>query len=290
MRLIAGLESSPREIYTGAIGVVEPGRKASFSIAIRTARFDHRSDTAVYGAGGGIVWDSRTDDEWDELLAKAQVVNRPPRPEIEIFETLRFSPSDGYFLRHLHRDRLASSAHWFGWPFDPAAFDRLLDKGAYGLRASARVRVRLRSNGRLSLQSSPFQPESPSLPSIRLVSLPAGTDPVFLHHKTSVRNQYDPDGSGREWLFFNNRGRVTESSIANLVYEMEGERFTPPVTDGLLPGVWRRHLLEQGRVRERSLAVGELPNLSRIWLVNALRGEREVFEVLDTQGRRCFAR
>lgn len=290
MRLIAGLEASPREIYTGAIGVVEPGRKASFSIAIRTAWFDHRSDTAVYGAGGGIVWDSRADDEWDELLAKAQVVNRSPRPEFELFETLRFTMSDGYFLRRLHRDRLAASAQWFGWPFDPAAFDRLLDQAAHGLRAAARVRVRLRSNGCLFLQSTPFQPESAPVPSIGLFPLPAGTDPVFLHHKTSVRNQYDPDGSGREWLFFNGQGRVTESSIANVVYELEGERYTPPIVDGLLAGVWRRHLLEQGGVRERSLAVAELPSLSRMWFVNALRGEREVFEVLDAQGRRCFAR
>jgi len=288
MQLIADLEDSPRGIYTGAIGVVEPGRKARFSIAIRTAWFDHHSDTAVYGAGGGIVWDSRAEDEWDELLAKAQVVNRPARPAFELFETLRFTPTNGYFLRHLHRDRLAASAHWFGWRFDVGAFDRLLDQAARSLRSAARIRVRLRPNGQLSLQSSPFSDSGAAVSSIELVKLPAGLDPVFLHHKTSNRRHYDPDGSSRERLFFNPEGQVTESSIASVVYELEGAKYTPPVTDGLLGGVWRRQLLEQGAVRERSLAIAELANLSRLWLVNALRGERQVLEVLDDRQNVLF--
>jgi len=215
-------------------------------------------------------------------------VNRTPRPAFELFETLRFTPSNGYLLRHLHRSRLAASAHGFGWPFDAGAFDRLLDHAAAGLRSAARVRVNLRPGGHLSLQSSPFSDVPATVASIELAPLPAGLDPVFIHNKTTIRTHYDPDGTGRERLFFNQQGRVTESSIANVVYAFEGQKYTPPLADGLLGGVWRRQLLDLGVVRERSLAVGELGKLSRLWLVNALRGEREVLEVRDTRQRVLF--
>ena len=40
MKIIRELESTPRNLYTGAIGWLRPGRKASFSVAIRTAVID----------------------------------------------------------------------------------------------------------------------------------------------------------------------------------------------------------------------------------------------------------
>jgi para-aminobenzoate synthetase/4-amino-4-deoxychorismate lyase len=78
MRVIRSLESGPRGVYCGAIGMVAPGgRRARFNVAIRTAVVDRAAGTAVYGAGGGITWDSSPAAEWAELLAKAAVLGRP---------------------------------------------------------------------------------------------------------------------------------------------------------------------------------------------------------------------
>ena len=52
--------------------------RARFSVAIRTAVVDRAAGTAVYGAGGGITWDSDPAAEWAELLAKAAVLGRRP--------------------------------------------------------------------------------------------------------------------------------------------------------------------------------------------------------------------
>ena len=78
MEIIRELESGPRGVYCGAIGLVAPPSepvRARFSVAIRTAVVDRRAGTAVYGSGGGITWDSVPAEEWAELLTKATILN-----------------------------------------------------------------------------------------------------------------------------------------------------------------------------------------------------------------------
>jgi para-aminobenzoate synthetase / 4-amino-4-deoxychorismate lyase len=80
MRLIRDLEPTPRGVYCGAIGFVGPpesGVRARFSVPIRTAVVHRATGEAVYGAGGGIVWDSDPAAERAELLAKAAVLGAP---------------------------------------------------------------------------------------------------------------------------------------------------------------------------------------------------------------------
>ena len=73
MRIIRNLEAGPRGVYCGAVGLVTPAG-ARFSVPIRTLLVDRSSGTGTYGAGGGITWASRPDDEYDEVLAKARVL------------------------------------------------------------------------------------------------------------------------------------------------------------------------------------------------------------------------
>jgi para-aminobenzoate synthetase/4-amino-4-deoxychorismate lyase len=78
MQLIRDLEPTPRGVYCGAIGFAGPpgsGVRARFSVPIRTAVVRRATGEAVYGAGGGIVWDSDPAAERAELLAKAAVLD-----------------------------------------------------------------------------------------------------------------------------------------------------------------------------------------------------------------------
>jgi para-aminobenzoate synthetase / 4-amino-4-deoxychorismate lyase len=72
MRVIAELESSGREVYTGAIGYASPIAGLELNVAIRT--FEIAGDRAWIGAGGGIVADSDPDYENRESEAKAGAV------------------------------------------------------------------------------------------------------------------------------------------------------------------------------------------------------------------------
>jgi para-aminobenzoate synthetase/4-amino-4-deoxychorismate lyase len=70
MEIIRDLERSPRKVYTGAIGWITPQRDLFFNVPIRTLLIE--GDKGEMGVGGGIVWDSTAQGEWDEGLWKSR--------------------------------------------------------------------------------------------------------------------------------------------------------------------------------------------------------------------------
>ena len=71
-------------------------------------------------------------------------------------------------------------------------------------------------------------------------------------------------------LFIDDTGRLTEGSFTNIFLERDGQLLTPPAARGLLPGVLRRSLIEEGRAREADLTLDDLAG--GFLLGNALRG------------------
>jgi para-aminobenzoate synthetase component 1 len=69
LEVIAEIEHYPREIYSGAIGMLSPVAGLELGVAIRTLEF-HGKDVWL-GVGGGITADSHPDTEWRECLHKA---------------------------------------------------------------------------------------------------------------------------------------------------------------------------------------------------------------------------
>ncbi|MGF9563355.1 aminodeoxychorismate synthase component I [Neorhizobium sp. JUb45] len=78
MRILSELEDGPRDAYCGAIGWCDPAGPMRFSVAIRTISL-FRSGNAVFNVGGGIVFDSTAEAEYEECLLKARFAagNRP---------------------------------------------------------------------------------------------------------------------------------------------------------------------------------------------------------------------
>lgn len=303
MGIIRALESTPRRIYTGGIGFIAPGRQAQFNVAIRTLLVDRQAQSAEYGVGGGIVWDSTASGEYDEALLKAQILTRPA-PSFDLFTTLHWTPSEGYFLRERHIRRLVDSARYFGFalPALPrpvvndqairtkppegcwenhvgenldisAALEAYLDKLASSFTKPMRVRLVLTRHGTLDHQAAPLPQASATPLRVSLAPAPIHSDEVFLFHKTTRREIYPSPAPGcDESLLYNQRGELTEFSIGNLVAEFDGDLVTPPLDCGLLPGTMRAELLESGQIRERILTCDDLPRCSQLWLINAVRG------------------
>jgi para-aminobenzoate synthetase component 1 len=71
MRSLAELETTPRDVYCGAIGWCDPAGPMRFSVAIRTLTL-FNDGRAVFNVGGGIVFDSNAEAEYEECLLKAQ--------------------------------------------------------------------------------------------------------------------------------------------------------------------------------------------------------------------------
>ncbi|WP_274425901.1 aminodeoxychorismate synthase component I [Chelativorans sp. YIM 93263] len=71
MKILRQLEKEPRDVYCGAIGWTAPDGRMRFNVAIRTISI-HESGEAVFNVGGGIVFDSKAREEYDEALLKAR--------------------------------------------------------------------------------------------------------------------------------------------------------------------------------------------------------------------------
>ncbi len=278
MRIISELETTPRGLYTGCIGYIAPGRRARFSVAIRTAVIDRRQSTAEYGVGGGIVWDSQCAAEYEECLTKAAVLHQR-MPAFALLETILWHPETGFALLDRHLQRLSASAEYFGRRYDEKRVVSALQACVKTLPAVPhRVRLTVRDDGAAACEASalpaPSRIADPVL--LGVASHPIDSNNPLLYHKTTHREIYERASAnapvGGDVILWNERGEVTESSIANLVAEIDGVLVTPPVACGLLPGTFRQDLLDRGRITERIITVDELKAAPRLFLINSVRG------------------
>lgn len=278
-QIIHELETTPRGVYTGTVGIVLPDRQAQFNVAIRTLCYDRATQQLEYGVGSGIVWDSDNHAEYQECLVKAQLLLRMP-PEFELLETLLWHAGRGYFLLEKHLKRLQRAADYFGFLCDEGAVRRLLTEASNRYAATeslrrAKCRLLLNRRGEARVEMSPLEPK-PSVWRVTLASEPIDPSDVFLYHKTTHRAVYEkaraacPDCD--DVILWNPRGEITESTLANVVVRLEGRLYTPPVACGLLNGVYRQHLLERGTIQERIITVEELMKAETIYLINSVRG------------------
>lgn len=77
-------------------------------------------------------------------------------------------------------------------------------------------------------------------------------------------------------LLLNMQGRVACTSAANLCMAVGDTLFTPPIDDGVLPGITRQVVQEKAgaiglAMREQSLAVADLPRARAVFALNSLR-------------------
>ena len=182
-----------------------------------------------------------------------------------------------YFLLERHLRRLADSAEYFDFAFQPTEVRRRLDELAAGLPGGPqRVRLRVGRQGNVTVEATPL-PVSPTAGvwKLRLAERPVDARNVFLYHKTTWRAVYEAacpaDGDGDDFVLWNDHGQATETTIANLVVEKRGRLVTPPLECGLLPGTFRAHLLETGQIAEEIVTLEDLRRAGKLFAVNSVR-------------------
>ncbi|MBY4800913.1 bifunctional anthranilate synthase component I family protein/class IV aminotransferase [Burkholderia cepacia] len=198
MQLIDAIESTPRGLYTGAIGWLDaakqgadsdaPGERLGgcgdfcLSVAIRTLTLDATGGGAdregatgaesrspatpiagrrrgTMGVGAGIVLDSVAADEYAECELKARFLTDAD-PGFQLFETTAATRADG--IRHLdrHLARLQRSADAFGFRFDPEALRREIDARCAALDGddAYRMKLALAKDGAIEIVAAPLKP------------------------------------------------------------------------------------------------------------------------------------
>ena len=107
----------------------------------------------------------------------------------------------------------------------------------------------------------------------------------FHYFKTTNRKLYE---SGQKYckenrlfdlIYLNERGELTEGSITNLFLKIKGKWYTPPVSAGILNGVYRGLFIREKMVFQKTLFPDDLDNAEDIILTNALRGAIKVIKL-----------
>jgi para-aminobenzoate synthetase/4-amino-4-deoxychorismate lyase len=283
MKVIAELESTRREAYTGAIGYVSPAAGLELSVAIRT--FELAGDRLWLGAGGGIVADSTPESELAEALTKAagpalaastriagpglvplgyqrrpkggvpralEVAGLPrPDPALGLLETILVRDGEAATLeRHLTRMR-ASAQEVYGIE-GPTTIE--VPAG------DARLRVILRADGDVTVEARPLDEIQIAGP-LQPFLLPGGLG----RHKWADRRL--ATALGPEAILIDGDGCVLESTWAN-IFIVEGDRtLTPPADGRILPGIRRETI----GAEEEAFGWERLKDADEVFLTSALR-------------------
>lgn len=272
MQAIRTIEADPRGLYTGSVIRLDANGDAMANVAIRTLVWPHGAEEATLGTGGGIVADSDVVAEWDEAQAKLAFLTHDQR-RFDLIETMAFDPEQGLLRLEGHLKRLAASADRLGFAFDRHSVRNELQAATFRLRGGARVRLMLAPSGAIAIEVGALPAQAAPPVTVEVVPLPVAVDDVRLRHKTSDRAFYDRARMAAgvfEVVFERPDGRLTEGSFTSVFVPRGDVLVTPPLADGLLPGVLRADLLASGRAIEGTVTADDLAH--EFFIGNAVRG------------------
>lgn len=279
MQIIQELERGERGLYCGALGYSSPEGHAAFSVPIRTLQKSVQKKVWNYRVGSGITWDSDAQKEYEECLVKCSFLTAR-KIEFKIFESILFLSGRPVFLSE-HLERFYSSARYFSFPYDPNGVQEILNDLSRKTASYKRCKVRilLSEKGCLHCDYDLLEVKEDRSEKLCVISdQKIDSSNPHLFHKTTFRHWYDrakqliQDGKAWDVIFMNREGFLTEGARSNLFIKKNGMLYTPPLECGLLPGVYRRKLLERYVCREKLMTRGDLLEADSIYMGNSVRG------------------
>lgn len=272
MEIIKNLEPQPRGVYCGTIGILLPNGRRIFNVAIRTIQL--YKGQAIYGVGGGITWDSTWESEYREVHQKAAVLYRK-QARFQLLTTGKISQKSLLFEEQ-HLERLTKASRYFAYPFDPEDLRQKIEIEcqACASHQDYRLRISLSKSGEIELSRQILTPLSPSFCQAKLCLQETDLNQAFTYFKTTNRPHLSL--GEQEIIYHNEAGELLESSIGNLVLKIAGKLYTPPTSLGILPGIYRQHLLGKGQVEEKILTLADLNQAEAVFGCNAVRGLYEL--------------
>jgi len=292
MEIIHRLEKTPRGLYTGSIGLLLP-EKSIFNIAIRTVEIDNANKTGSIGLGAGITWGSNADDEYEEVLSKGAFVTQPPN-QFEIFTSLLYENGKPFLLKE-HLKRLKCSTEYFLFFYNGEKIEKELSKCFKALSDKKRYKIKVSINKFGLTSTKATELTSQHSKTARVVISPIKTDEQnrFQYFKTTNRKIYDSEfikyrNEGfDEVLFLNQQNYLAEGAITNIFLFLDDKWKTPPISSGILDGIYRNHFIKKHHVEEEALTISDLKRSKRVVLTNSVRKIIAVREIVF-EGKTIF--
>lgn len=198
----------------------------------------------------------------------------------ELIETMRWEPQGGFLRGDRHLARLRASATALGFDGDPRdAIEKAKDIVA-GSELPLRIRLSLSRDGTVTARSEAYEPlPSGTVWRLKLARTRLRSSDPLLRHKTNRRDAYTQARSeygkdeADEVLLANERGELCEGAITSLFADF-GEKalLTPALACGLLAGVLRAEMIDNGAAREAVFGFDDLRSARAVFVGNSLRG------------------
>ncbi|VTS39938.1 para-aminobenzoate synthetase componentI/4-amino-4-deoxychorismate lyase [Streptococcus pseudoporcinus] len=268
MAIIKALEPKPRGVYCGSIGLCLPDGRRIFNVPIRTLQLT--DNQATYGVGGGITWQSKWEEEFEEVHQKTAILYRH-KQVFDLRTTAKVEQKKIILFDH-HLNRLKEAATYFAYPYDELTLRKRLKSYLEKKdEASYRLTVSLSKNGDINLSDHLLEPLPLTFLNAQLTLQDKDVvNSAFTYFKTSYRPHITP--KPYEQVFYNQEGQLLETSIGNLFVQLGQILYTPPVAAGILPGLFRQELLATGQAQEKWLTLTDLKSATAIFGGNAVRG------------------
>lgn len=265
MKIIDKIEKGRRNIYCGAIGFITP-KDIIFSVPIRILQKENHQTNFKYRAGGAVVWDSNIQDEWEETYTKIKFLNS----DFKLIETIKVENRKLLFEEE-HFERLKKSAEHFGFTYKKPNIKPEKD----GI-----LRILLSKNGSYELEYKEIIETADNMITISPIKINSSNG--FMYHKTTYRpwfaESYEKISNGviYDEIFFNEKGELAEGSRSNIILDLNGKLYTPPISSGILNGIYRQKLISEGKCIEKILYLNDIFDADNVYCVNSVRGIKKV--------------
>ncbi|MEJ2196812.1 MAG: aminotransferase class IV [Ignavibacteriaceae bacterium] len=188
------------------------------------------------------------------------------------------------FLFEDHIKRLKSSAEFFLFNINEkkltkSLFNKIKENYSEG---KYKVRITLNKWGRVKYDIT-YKTLIPDFVKIIISEKSINSDNKFQYFKTTNRGLYNSElakynrAGFFEVLFFNEKKELAEGSTTNIFIKKNNVWLTPPITSGVLPGIYRNHFLSTRQdAKETVITVNDLLNADEVILTNSVRGEVKV--------------
>lgn len=293
MEIIHRLEKTPRGLYTGSIGLLLP-EKSIFNIAIRTVEIDKANHSGRIGLGAGITWGSNADEEYEEVLSKGAFVTQAPN-QFELFTSLLYENGKPFLIKE-HLNRLKRSGEYFLFFYNGEKVEKELSKCFKALSDKKRYKIKVSINkfGLTSIKVIELKSQPIKAARVVISSIKIDEQNRFQYFKTTNRTIYDSEllkyrNEGfDEVLFLNQQNYLAEGAITNIFLLLDDKWKTPPISSGILDGIYRNHFIKKHHVNEEALTISDLKRSKKVVLTNSVRKTIAVREIVF-EGKTIFA-
>lgn len=217
-----------------------------------------------------------------------------------IFETMA-AGREGIQWLDAHLERLRAGASTIGIPLPHLDFEAAL---AETLAANKLESAVLRLTVTRGIAGRGLLPPDPTIPTVLITAAPRSAAPPLparcVTATVTRRNEFSPlsrikslnyldnilarmeaeKRGADDAIVLNSKGRVAETTVANVFVMTNGTILTPPIEEGALPGIVRRMVIHHMVAREAPLSLDDLYGAEEIFLTNSL-GIRPVVALDD---------